>query len=194
MTQLIQFLGAKPWFLGAFGVWRPGRQNTAADIFLAPIPQCSTILKWWLQVRVVHLIINNAFQIIPQNKRRSNKWVSTSVPEEDWDSNLARFNSPEYHTNNLLRPVLFEGIIKHIPSNAVLIEIAPHGLLQAVLKRAVPENTTNVSLTHRSSPNGVQFFLEAIGEWVKSFIVFILTSYESVVFKREQVHFLIRLT
>nr|XP_018896779.1 PREDICTED: fatty acid synthase-like [Bemisia tabaci] len=110
------------------------------------------------------LLLKYLKEIIPQNTRRSNKWVSTSVPEEDWDSDLARFNSPEYHTNNLLRPVLFEGIIKHIPSNAVLIEIAPHGLLQAVLKRAVPENTTNVSLTHRSSPNGVQFLLEAIGE------------------------------
>ncbi|CAH0395932.1 unnamed protein product [Bemisia tabaci] len=103
-------------------------------------------------------------EVIPENTARSSKWISSSIPKEDWASDLATYSSPEYHTNNLLSPVLFEDAIKSIPSNAVLIEIAPHGLLQAILKRAMPGQVTNVPLTHRSSPDGVKFLLEAIGQ------------------------------
>lgn len=104
------------------------------------------------------------FQAIPENTKRSGKWISSSIPEKDWDSDLATYCSPEYLTNNLLSPVLFEDAIKSIPSDAVLIEIAPHGLLQAILKRAMTKKATNVPLTHRSSEDGVKFLLEAIGQ------------------------------
>ena len=67
-------------------------------------------------------------------KKRTSKWVSTSLPETEWESDLAKYSSPEYHTNNLLSSVLFEDGLKHIPSDAIAIEIAPHGLLQAILK------------------------------------------------------------
>ena len=63
----------------------------------------------------------------------------------------------------LQNPVLFEETSRLIPSNAVCIEIAPHGLLQAILKRAFP-SCHHVPLTRRGSPNGVQFILEAFGE------------------------------
>ncbi|CAH0395941.1 unnamed protein product [Bemisia tabaci] len=103
-------------------------------------------------------------EVIPENTARSEKWISSSIPKENWGSELATYSSPEYHTNNLLSPVLFEDTIKSIPSNAILIEIAPHGLLQAILKRAMPKKVTNVPLTLRSSPDGVTFLLEAIGQ------------------------------
>jgi len=32
--------------------------------------------------------------------------------------------------NNLVNPVLFHEGLKHIPENAVVVEIAPHALLQ----------------------------------------------------------------
>nr|XP_018896915.1 PREDICTED: fatty acid synthase-like [Bemisia tabaci] len=103
-------------------------------------------------------------EVIPEKTKRSEKWISSSVPKKDWSSDLATYSSPDYHTNNLLSPVLFEDAIKSIPSNAVCIEIAPHGLLQAILKRALPTKVTNVPLTHRSSPDGVKFLLDAIGQ------------------------------
>ncbi|XP_072160818.1 fatty acid synthase-like [Bemisia tabaci] len=103
-------------------------------------------------------------EAIPAKTKRSGKWISSSILEKDWDSDLATYCSPEYLTNNLLSPVLFEDAIKSIPSNAVLIEIGPHGLLQAILKRAMTKKATNVPLTHRSSEDGVKFLLEAIGQ------------------------------
>lgn len=46
--------------------------------------------------------------LMPQPKRRSSKWISTSVPKDEWDLERNQFSSAEYHTNNLLSPVLFE--------------------------------------------------------------------------------------
>lgn len=73
--------------------------------------------------------------MIPESKPRSSKWISSSVPFSEWKTPLALYSSPEYHTNNLLSPVLFEEACKHIPSNAICIEIAPHGLLQVFFFR-----------------------------------------------------------
>ncbi|KAJ1522159.1 hypothetical protein ONE63_002470 [Megalurothrips usitatus] len=102
-------------------------------------------------------------QVIPDPKPRSEKWVSTSVPEDQQDSDGAKFCSAHYHTNNLLSPVLFEDGLKKVPAHALAIEIAPHGLLQAILKRALPD-AQHVPLTHRGGKDPVHFFFEAIGK------------------------------
>jgi len=86
------------------------------------------------------------------------------LPEIEWESDLAKYSSPEYHTNNLLSSVLFEDVLKHIPSDAIVIEIAPHGLLQAILKEALPETVTNIPLTKRMFGDSIRFILTAIGK------------------------------
>ncbi|XP_025423656.1 fatty acid synthase-like [Sipha flava] len=102
-------------------------------------------------------------KILPDPKRRSSRWLSTSIPESQWDSHLARYCSAEYHTNNLLSPVLFEETCLHIPKNAVVIEIAPHGLLQAILKKSL-RDMVNISLTQRVYGDSVRYLLMAIGK------------------------------
>ncbi|VVC44020.1 Acyl transferase/acyl hydrolase/lysophospholipase,Acyl transferase,Malonyl-CoA [Cinara cedri] len=83
-------------------------------------------------------------EIIKTPKLRSSKWISTSLPETEWNSEISKYSSAEYHTNTLLNSVLFEESLKHIPSDAILIEIAPHGLLQAIVKRALPNTIVYV--------------------------------------------------
>nr|XP_037872251.1 fatty acid synthase isoform X3 [Bombyx mori] len=102
-------------------------------------------------------------EVIKTPRMRSDRWVSTSVPQHRWNEPSAKYSSAEYHTNNLLNPVLFEETANLIPSNAVLIEIAPHGLLQAILKRSLPSNCLNIALTRRGHPNNAVLLLEAIG-------------------------------
>ncbi|XP_072398837.1 fatty acid synthase-like [Diabrotica undecimpunctata] len=102
-------------------------------------------------------------EVLPTPMPRSSKWISTSNLEGDWDTDLAKHSSADYHTNNLLSSVLFEEGIKHIPKDSVLIEIAPHGLLQAILKRSVPQSV-NVPLTKRGSKSGTEFLLQALGK------------------------------
>ncbi|KAK4881873.1 hypothetical protein RN001_005192 [Aquatica leii] len=110
------------------------------------------------------LLLENLKKVITDPQTRSSKWISTSIPEDKWDTELAKTCSAEYQTNNLLSSVLFEEGSKHIPKDAIVIEIAPHGLLQAILKRSLKENCTNIPLTQRTSKNGLNFLLSAIGK------------------------------
>ncbi|KAF2906136.1 hypothetical protein ILUMI_00040 [Ignelater luminosus] len=109
------------------------------------------------------LLLKYLQKIIPEPLPRSSKWISTSISEELWNTDLAKTSSAEYHTNNLLSSVLFEEGSKHIPQEAIVIEIAPHGLLQAILKRSLPQ-CVHVPLTHKTSKNGLVFLLEALGK------------------------------
>nr|XP_034178573.1 fatty acid synthase [Osmia lignaria]XP_034178581.1 fatty acid synthase [Osmia lignaria] len=103
-------------------------------------------------------------KVIPNPKQRTARWISTSIPEEAWGTPLAQLSSPAYHVNNLLSPVLFHQGLAHVPENAIVIEIAPHCLLQAVLRRSLPPTVTNIGLHKRDHANNIGFFLENIGK------------------------------
>ncbi|XP_034192524.2 fatty acid synthase [Osmia lignaria lignaria] len=103
-------------------------------------------------------------KVIPEARPRSSKWLSTSVPRNQWSSPAAKYSSAEYHTNNLLNSVLFAETASMIPADAITIEIAPHGLLQAILKRSLDPNVTNVPLTQRGHKDNAEFFLQALGK------------------------------
>ncbi|CAG9791684.1 unnamed protein product [Diatraea saccharalis] len=103
-------------------------------------------------------------EVIKAPKQRSDRWLSTSVSRDKWDEPAAQTSSAVYHTNNLLNPVLFEETSRLIPSNAVLVEIAPHGLLQAILKRSLPVSCKHIPLTRRGHPDNALMVLESIGK------------------------------
>lgn len=102
--------------------------------------------------------------IIPNPKSRSSRWISSSIPESGWGTPLAQTSSAAYHVNNLLSPVLFHEAIQHIPANALVIEIAPHALLQAILKRAIGSESVNIGLLKRGHEDNVSFLLSNIGK------------------------------
>ncbi|XP_017037404.1 fatty acid synthase [Drosophila kikkawai] len=103
-------------------------------------------------------------KIIPNAKNRTARWISTSIPESAWNTPVAKQSSAAYHVNNLLSPVLFHEALQHVPKNAISVEIAPHGLLQAILKRALGPDATNLSLVKRGHENNVEFFLTNVGK------------------------------
>lgn len=102
-------------------------------------------------------------KVIPEPKRRSPKWLSSSVPKNRWENEEAQLSSAQYHTNNLLSSVLFEETSRNLPSNALTIEVAPHGLLQGILKKSLP-GAVHISLTKRANKDNVSFFLQALGK------------------------------
>lgn len=102
--------------------------------------------------------------IIPSPKPRSPRWISSSIPESGWGSSLAQYSSSAYHVNNLLSPVLFREALNHIPENAIAIEVAPTGLLQAILKRALGSKVTNISLIKRGHADNLEFLMSALGK------------------------------
>ncbi|CAH2091553.1 unnamed protein product [Euphydryas editha] len=70
-------------------------------------------------------------RVIPQPKPRSQRWVSSSLPRDQWNSDIAKLSDAAYHVNNLLSPVRFAEALLEVPERAVLVEVAPHALLQA---------------------------------------------------------------
>ncbi|CAN9508637.1 unnamed protein product [Ophioblennius macclurei] len=103
-------------------------------------------------------------KVIPAPRQRSSRWVSTSIPQAEWDSPLARYSSADYHVNNLVSPVLFQEALGLVPDDAVVVEIAPHALLQAILKRSLKHTCTMVPLMKRGHANNLEFFLSNIGK------------------------------
>ena len=101
-------------------------------------------------------------KVIVDPKPRSSKWLSTSIPESEWNSQLAQTSSPEYHVNNLCSPVLFQEAIRLIPENALIIEIGPHSLLAAVLKRSLP-NTVSIFSLMKKDANVLEHFYSQLG-------------------------------
>ncbi|CAD6242162.1 GSCOCG00009427001-RA-CDS [Cotesia congregata] len=103
-------------------------------------------------------------KIITSPKQRTSRWISSSIPESAWGTPLAQLSSPAYHVNNLLSPVLFQEALKHVPENAITVEIAPHCLLQAILRRSLAPTVTNVGLHKKDHSNNLEFFLTNVGK------------------------------
>ena len=103
-------------------------------------------------------------KVIKENRVRTPRWVSSSIPEERWDSDLARYSSADYHVNNLVSPVLFQEALQHVPAGAVVIEIAPHCLLQAILKRSLSTDCLFVGLMKRNHADNTEYLLSNLGK------------------------------
>ncbi|XP_014286164.1 fatty acid synthase [Halyomorpha halys] len=108
-------------------------------------------------------LLESLKKVIPEPKKRTSKWISSSVQKNDWDKETAMYSSAEYHTNNLLGSVLFEEASEYVPKDAIVVEIAPHGLLQAIIKKSMP-SAIHIPLTHRAQPDGVIYLLTALGK------------------------------
>ncbi|XP_026499944.2 fatty acid synthase [Vanessa tameamea] len=103
-------------------------------------------------------------RVIPNPKPRTSRWLSSSLPKDQWNSEIAKLSDAAYHVNNLLSPVRFAEAVREVPERAVLVEVAPHALLQAVLKRARPAPAAaHVPLVRRDAPDALVHLLSALG-------------------------------
>ncbi|KAI4485852.1 hypothetical protein M0804_006341 [Polistes exclamans] len=103
-------------------------------------------------------------EVIPVAKPRSEKWLSTSVPRNEWSTSAARLSSAEYHTNSLLKPVFFEETLALIPDNAVTIEITPQATLSTILNKSLNSTVTNIELIQKDHTDNVEVFLLGLGK------------------------------
>lgn len=121
-----------------------------------------------LQSNVTEIHFNGTtFQVIQEPRVRTSRWVSSSIPESQWGSDLAKYSSADYHVNNLVSPVLFQEALQKVPSNAVVVEIAPHCLLQAILKRSLSKECCIVGLMKRGHEDNLDFCLSSLGKYVQ---------------------------
>ncbi|XP_034238382.1 fatty acid synthase-like [Thrips palmi] len=103
-------------------------------------------------------------KVIKTPKKRSARWVSSSINPGDENKPELAYASVEYFTNNLLSPVRFEDAMKSVPAGAVVVELAPHGLMQPLIRRGLPEGAATFSLTQRGHRDGLRFLLESVGK------------------------------
>jgi fatty acid synthase len=114
-------------------------------------------------------------------KQRSSRWISSSVPENRWNTPLALTSSPDYHVNNLCSPVLFQEALQNIPSNAITIELAPHCLLLAIIKRSLSTDCVHLSLMKRGTHDHVNYFYTNLGKLYNEGVnINIMSNYESI--------------
>lgn len=100
---------------------------------------------------------------ITSPKKRSANWISSSVPQCNWSDVESQYASAKYFVRNLVSPVLFADAIQHVPKNAIIIEIAPHSLLQAIIKRSLGPQVSYVSLMNRNSNKQMTHFFNSLG-------------------------------
>ncbi|XP_036142914.1 fatty acid synthase-like [Monomorium pharaonis] len=108
-------------------------------------------------------LLLNLNNVIPRPKKRSPKWISSSISRTEWFTSASSLSSADYHTNSILNTVLFEQTTQLIPSNAVTIEIAPDSILQNVLKGSLDTKIANVVLNKRTEQN-IEVLLQGIGK------------------------------
>ncbi|KAJ1529160.1 hypothetical protein ONE63_005968 [Megalurothrips usitatus] len=101
--------------------------------------------------------------VLKEPRARSPRWISTSVRPATKKGPDTTRASAEYFTNNLLSSVYFEEGTDQMDKDALAIEIAPHGLLQAILKRSLSQDAVNVAMTKRDMP-GATMVLDALGK------------------------------
>ncbi|XP_046994011.1 fatty acid synthase-like [Schistocerca americana] len=106
-----------------------------------------------------HVLLQNMKKVIPKSRKRSEKWISSSVHKNEWDSSFAKECSAEYLTHNMMSPVLFSDAVSMIPHNAFVIEIAPQGILQGVMRGALPTSVSTASTMSRNDNSLLQYSL-----------------------------------
>ncbi|KAJ1364192.1 hypothetical protein KIN20_024223 [Parelaphostrongylus tenuis] len=120
-----------------------------------------------IMARVKQPMLEAMRTAVPEPKPRSSRWISTSIPEDEWESELASTCSADYHVNNAISPVLFYEALQKIPPNAVTIEMAPHSLMQAILRRSLHKTVSNIGLMNKpktENENELETFLQSLGK------------------------------
>ncbi|XP_028825311.1 fatty acid synthase [Denticeps clupeoides] len=133
-------------------------------VFAKEVRSAGVAFHSYYMASIAPALLTALQKVIKSPRQRSARWISTSIPQPDWESPLALYSSAEYHVNNLVSPVLFQEGLSHMPDNAVVVEIAPHALLQAILKRSLKTTCTILPLMKRGHANNLEFFLSHMGK------------------------------
>ncbi|XP_062859033.1 fatty acid synthase [Trichomycterus rosablanca] len=135
-----------------------------SGVFAKEVRSAGVAFHSYYMASIAPVLLSALKKVIKSPRPRTARWISTSIPQSDWENSLALYSSAEYHVNNLVSPVLFQEGLNLIPDNAVVVEIAPHALLQAILKRSLKPTCSILPLMKRGHANNLEFYLSHIGK------------------------------
>ncbi|XP_077490481.1 fatty acid synthase-like isoform X4 [Amblyomma americanum] len=136
---------------------------TAENVFARKVDSMGVAFHSKLISSVAPALREEYKKVLPEAKPRTKRWVSSSVPESRWNEAAVNQCSSDYFVNNFLNPVLFCEALRHVPPDAIVVEIAPHCLLQSVLGRGTGARASVVGLMKRNVDN-LSFFLSSLGK------------------------------
>ncbi|VVC40005.1 Hypothetical protein CINCED_3A009213 [Cinara cedri] len=109
-------------------------------------------------------LLENLKKIVPYPKLRTDKWISTSVPEEQWGTDKANYCSAEYLVNNLLNSVLIDESFNYVPKGSAVIELALDGILCDIINRTSEINIYTFDLASMDKNDGLRYILSVFGK------------------------------
>uniref|UniRef100_A0AAY5EZH5 Fatty acid synthase n=1 Tax=Electrophorus electricus TaxID=8005 RepID=A0AAY5EZH5_ELEEL len=139
-------------------------QLKESGVFAKEVRSAGVAFHSYYMASIAPALLAALQKVIKSPRPRSARWISTSIPQAEWESPLALYSSAEYHVNNLVSPVLFQEGLSLVPDNAVVVEIAPHALLQAILRRSLKPTCSILPLMKRGHANNQEFFFSQIGK------------------------------
>ena len=96
------------------------------------------------------LMIEEIKKHLRNPKIRSKKWISTSILEDEPKEEILLYASAEYFVNNLVSPVFFYDKFKSLPSDAIVVEVGPHGVFRKIVSETL-ESATYMTLIKKDS-------------------------------------------
>lgn len=118
-------------------------------------------------IQSVQKVFNNNNEYKDGKRFKSNNWYSSLYPNKTGSSkDEAQFEiSAQYYVDNLCSPVLFREAMNNItkPETSIIVEIAPHGLFQPILKQKYLTKLNYVSLMKRMD-GSVESLLKSLGQ------------------------------
>ena len=116
------------------------------DLFARPVNSSGVAFHSPLIEPIRYSLLNHITVLLsngPERKKTS-RWISSTYEED-------RQFDAGYLVDNLIEPVRFHQSLQRVPSNAIFIEIGPHHLLQAIVKRTLMSTKMDVPIKYVAS-------------------------------------------
>lgn len=84
-------------------------------------------------------LLNHMNQVITEPKKRSSKWLSTSISPESWSDSKSQYCTGEYLVNTLLGKVYLDEACENLPRNSLVLDISSGSTYKSRIEEKLPE-------------------------------------------------------
>lgn len=133
------------------------------NVFVSKITPCNIALHSRYVQNVKSKLLKTLQEIITNPKKRSAKWLSSTYPSGQRVNVESQYSNAEYHTENIISPVLFHEVVSHLPPNAMTIQIASNSSLMLTLRKSL-KTGMHLSLSQCQNEDGIVSLMNTLGQ------------------------------
>ena len=122
----------------------------AKNLFVVPLDSSGVAFHHPMLEQYAKPMYDLIYNNMPNPKLRSKKWVSTAIQEEVPKDDILNYAGADYFVNNLISPVYFYDKFKTLPSDAIVVEVGPHGVFRKIVSETL-ESATYITLIKKDS-------------------------------------------